>query len=388
MRLLVKTKTSKLHAYTRRASLLLVVAVLVVAGVQHLQRRDIAQALTTDELRAQSAALSQQITDNNAQARALASQADTLENKLAELNIQINQANTQIELTNVKIQQLEDELVRTQAELDRQKGLLKESMRALYKKGGVSSLELLVASDSFSQFMDEQTYLEKLKESIQESAQQVIVLKAQIQQQQEEQKGLLTQQEAQRTVLQTAQTEQANLLAYTQGEEARYKQRVSELRAQQLEVNRQLAAQLRLFTGDGRNGGYPTVWANAPLDSMIDDWGMYNRECVSYTAYKVHEDYVLGRKSRDMPYWGGVGNANQWPSNARAAGYAVDDQPRVGDIAITYNGVFGHAMYVEEVLPGRQVYISQYNFTPGAYSEMQLSADSSVLGKMTFIHFP
>jgi len=48
----------------------------------------------------------------------------------------------------------------------------------------------------------------------------------------------------------------------------------------------------------------------------------------------------------------------------------------------------GHAMYVEEVLPNRMVYVSQYNFNVGAYSEMQLSADNSLLGKMTFIHFP
>jgi len=365
-----------------------IILVMGVSAVFNFINEAPARAASIDELRQQTAALSAQIADNNAAAKALASQADTLKNELAALAIQIDQANAQIQLTGTKIDELGAQLVKAQEELDRQKGLLKESMRALYKKGGASSLELLVASDSFSDYMNDQQYLETLKSSIQDSALKVIQLKAQIQSQQDEQKQLLVQQQAQRDQLAVAQNQQSNLLAQTQGEEARYQQVVQSLRAQQLEVNRQLAAQLRTFSGDGSNGGYPTAWSHAPLDSMLDDWGMYNRECVSYTAFKVHEDYVLGKKKRDMPYWGGVGNANQWPGNARAAGYAVDYEPKAGDVAITYNGVMGHAMYVEEVLPGRNVYVSQYNFNVGAYSEMQLSADNSILGKMTFIHFP
>ena len=112
---------------------------------------------------------------------------------------------------------------------------------------------------------------------------------------------------------------------------------------------------------------------------------MYNRECVSYTAFKVWQS------GRYMPYWGGRGNANQWPGNARAAGFEVDNQPSPGDVAITYNGFYGHAMFVEAV-NGRMVTVSQYNYIIngqwGAYSEMTLSADNSALGPMTFITFP
>src|SRR6185436_11763793 len=136
---------------------------------------------------------------------------DTLKNELAALAIQIDQANAQIQLTGAKIDELSAQLVKAQEELDRQKGLLKESMRALYKKGGASSLELLVASDSFSDYMNDQQYLETLKSSIQDSALKVIQLKAQIQAQQEQQKQLLVQQQAQRDQLTVAQNQQSNL---------------------------------------------------------------------------------------------------------------------------------------------------------------------------------
>ena len=36
------------------------------------------------------------------------------------------------------------------------------------------------------------------------------------------------------------------------------------------------------------NGGYPAVWANAPMDSLVDSWGMYNRECMSYEIGRAH----------------------------------------------------------------------------------------------------
>lgn len=366
------------------------IAALSVAVVIVTSQASGVYAATLDELRAQNAALQAQISDNNNKAKELASQADTLQNQLAELNLRISNLQAQIDLTKGKIAELQVSLDKAQAELDRQKALLKASVQALYKKGGASTVELLVGSDSFSQFINDQTYLERLKSGIQDSAQKVIELKQQIQTQQAEQQKLLGQQQAQQESLQATKNEQQSLLDQTKGQEAAYQTMVKNLQQQQQQVMASIAAKLAasgttLLTGDGSNGGYPTAWNNAPQDSIVDSWGMYNRECVSYTAFKV------AQSGRYMPYWGGVGNANQWPGNARAAGIPVDREPQVGDVAITYNGYYGHAMYVEAV-NGRMVTVSQYNWLVngqwGRYSMMTLSADSSSLGPMTFIHFP
>lgn len=363
----------------------MVVLLVVSQGLSH--------ATSVDELRAQSNSLQQQINANNAQAQQLKSQADTLQNQLAGLNLQISQLQTQIELTKTKIAELQASLDKAQTELDRQKGLLKESIQELYKKGGASTVELLIGSDSFSQFINEQTYLETLKNGIQDSAEKVIALKQQIQSQQAQQQTLLTQQQAQQSSLQNTQAEQQNLLNQTQGQEAVYQQMVSSLRAQQAQVMAAIAAKMAasgtvLSSGDGSNGGYPTYLNNASQDSIVDPWGMYNRECVSYAAFKVHQAYALGQKSRDMPWWGYNGNAIDWIDNAYAAGIPVDRNPRAGDVAIAKIGSMGHAMFVEGV-SGRTIYISQYNFDyHGHYSEMSLSADNSSLGPLYFLHFP
>jgi surface antigen len=85
-----------------------------------------------------------------------------------------------------------------------------------------------------------------------------------------------------------------------------------------------------------------------------------------------------------MPNWGGVGNANQWPDNARNAGIPVDSNPQAGDVAIMNVGWAGHAMYVDSVNDDGTINISQYNGTyDGTYSTTTISASG-----LQFIHFP
>jgi surface antigen len=83
-----------------------------------------------------------------------------------------------------------------------------------------------------------------------------------------------------------------------------------------------------------------------------------------------------------MPYWGGVGNANQWPGDARAAGIATGSTPKVHSVAISMGGAFGHAMWVEAV-SGNMIYVSQYNYDlAGHYSEMWVNG-----GSFTYLYF-
>lgn len=148
--------------------------------------------------------------------------------------------------------------------------------------------------------------------------------------------------------------------------------------AKQLEE--QLAENKRLVStvvaGDPARGGYPARWANARQDSQVDTWGMYNRECVSYAAWKVHQTYGT------MPYWGGIGNANQWVRNAKRTGIPTSAAPKVGSVAISMAGYYGHAMWVEAV-EGNMIYISQYNYDlNGRYSEMWVDGRN-----FTYIYF-
>jgi hypothetical protein len=127
--------------------------------------------------------------------------------------------------------------------------------------------------------------------------------------------------------------------------------------------------------GPACGGGYPERWCKAPLDSVVDNWGMYNRECVSYTAWKV------ASTGRNIP--AGLGDANNWPSRAKAFGVATDGHPRAGDVAIQYDSGHGHSMYVEAVNGDGTLQISQYNASKtGTFSRGIIRPDGLV-----FVHF-
>lgn len=67
--------------------------------------------------------------------------------------------------------------------------------------------------------------------------------------------------------------------------------------------------------------------------------------------------YVASRRSVPSNW----GNANQWLANARAAGWATGNVPRVGAIAWTGAGPFGHVAIVEAV-NDNQVTVSDMNY--------------------------
>ncbi len=214
------------------------IAVIVSAGMavsafaKMPPRSAYAQQATIDALTTKTNQLQAEIDANTQKVAELSATANTLQSKLDQLAIEINLANQEIQLTETSIAALQQKLIETQTELERQRELLKTSMRALYKKGGASTVELLVASDSFSDFMDSQEYLERLKAGIQDSTKKVIELKQQITDQKLQQQALLEKQQQQRTVLAEKQREQQVLLDQTKGQETAYQALVDDLRKQ------------------------------------------------------------------------------------------------------------------------------------------------------------
>ena len=97
-------------------------------------------------------------------------QVDTLEEKVNQLNSEINQIQGQINTTSKNIEKTEKELEKTQKELERQKNIMNQSVRALYKQGDVSTVELIASSKNFTEFVNGQEYLERVKIGVQESA--------------------------------------------------------------------------------------------------------------------------------------------------------------------------------------------------------------------------
>jgi surface antigen len=345
-----------------------------------------------DQFDEQIKALQSQNAQTQSTVTALQAQANSYQDVINQLQAQISALTQQINTNQAKQASLQAEIIEKQAEIDHQKQVLGDDIKAMYVDGQITTIEQLATSKNLSDFVDKEEYRNAVQKNIQTALAQITALQQQLQAQKVEVDKLLADQKTQEQQLAADQSQQNSLLALNQGQQATYTQQIksnasqiSALRAQQAAENAKLFAGngSHIIAGNNGNDSYPTNWRNASQDSVIDNWGMYNRECVSYTAWKVYQS------GRHMPYWGGVGNANQWDENAAAAGIPVDGSPRAGDVAIKNSTPYGHAMYVEHVYSDGSIYISQYNASlNGTYSEAILSASTISAYGLVFIHFP
>jgi len=365
-----KNKTGRSVLKRLRTTPFLVVASLLTVGIA-VATPLVARADQFDDqinaLRQQSAAAQSNL--NNLQA-----QASSYQDAINILQGQINAIQTAIAANEAQQAQLQQQIDEDQQEIDRQKAILANDLKTTYLNGQITPVEMLATSSSLSDYIDKQEAYSVIQDKIQATVQQITDLQQKLKKQKAEVDQLLTSEKAQNDQLAVDKAKQDELLSYNESQQADYNNqiasnssKIADLRRQQAILNAQY--NIGNFRGDPGNGGYPSAWANAPQDSMIDDWGMYNRECVSYTAFMVHQDYLAGKNTYDMPWWGGVGNANQWDDNARADGIPVDYNPTPGSIAISNAGFYGHAMYVAAV-NGNEIYVQQFNAQlNGTYSE-------------------
>ena len=322
--------------------------------------------------------------------------ATSYQDAINQLSAQINGLQASIAVNQDKQAQVTQQIADDQAEIALKKSQLGADVQAMYVDGQISTIEELASSSDLSQYIDKEEYRSTVQNQLNDKITQITALEAQLQQQKIQLDQLVLDQQNQQNQLASSKQQQQSMLAYNQSQQDAYSQQlqanqaqISSLLAQQLAANRRINAKVNYSGACG--GSYP-VEASGPngswgcnygKDQGEDNWGMYNRECVSYTAWKVYQTFGY------MPAWGveGVGNAYQWPGDAQADHIPTGSAPRVHSVAIAppggYYGSVGHAMWVESVNGDGSITVSQYNFgVAGAYSTMTVSPAG-----FTFIYF-
>jgi surface antigen len=330
-------------------------------------------------------AVKQQQASNQATLNSLTAQASSYQDAIGALQSQINGVQAAISANQAKQADLDTQIAANEQVIATKKDQLGASIKAMYIDGQISPIEQFASSNNISEYVDKEEYRSAVQGQLNATIKQIGDLQLQLAAQKQQVAQLIASQKAQNDQLAAAQYQQSQLLAYTEAQQNDYSSKIksqnseiTSLRQQQAAENAKHFRGYTVVAGNNGNDTYPNVWRNNSQDTIVDSWGMYNRECVSYTAWKV------ASSGRNMPYWGGVGNANQWPGNARRAGIPVDGTPRAGDIAIAYWGSYGHSMYVESVNDDGTINVSQYNWDyNGHYSEIYHFSPSG----LSFIHF-
>ena len=362
--------------------------------------------VTARDFAAEIQAVQNQINQYQAEAGRLAGEAKTLETELARINSEKAALQAQIDAKQIEYDKLVAEITENERKIAQLQDYLGDVLAKLHVGGEVSPLEMLASSNNISEFLDGQARRESMRDDLTDTIEEIDAIKKQLEMQRVEIQRVLDDQKAQREALSAKEAEQQRLVNETRGQEAAFqalsaksqadKQKLLDAQASYFLSLRAKSSMGGVTTGDPSKGGYPAQYANANYYAYVPDkWGMYARQCVSYTAWKVEQ------KTGHMPYWGGRGNAWQWAfsgyhdgggnkvnyatpyyhqSNAERAGIPTSSEPRPGSVAVkdanpAAGDQWGHVAWVESV-SGNQVYVSQYNYFNaggsgwGHYSEM------------------
>lgn len=331
-------------------------------------------------------AIKLQIADYDNRRNDLRAQADNLQNKIADLQLQQQQIQAQISLTTAERNSLQQKIAELEAKIKRQATALSESLKTQYLNGEMSALDILMNSHSISDYVDRQTQQKVVSDNIKKSVDNIKSMKIDLEKKKKRTEVLLASQQDQKAALGASRQEQQTLLDQTKGQDAAYQaltkqsnDRIAQLKQQQAaEIAARMRAKggnrLKTAAGAACGGGYPDRWCHAPKDSMVDSYGMYSRECVSYAAFKVASTY--GWPS----YWTRGGNdAKNWLGRARGYGIPTGSTPKPGAVAVMRNGTYGHVAWVESVnsdgtfnysdynSDNRGNYAMHYNASPGLF---------------------
>ena len=338
------------------------VLILVALPIKILNDRAFARDYT-----AEIAAKEREVSAYQAEAGRLASQADSLVVALENFTNEKNQIQAQLDISQAKYDELATKIGQTEKEILENKDALGKTIADIYVSDKVTPIEMVFGSKNVSDFLDKQEFRNSIRDELTSTISSIKKLKTSLETQKSETEDVLNDQKLQRDHLASKEGEQKELVDKTKGQESVYQQlsQASLSQKRQLETEQQaaIAAALRaagntgnLAAGDPNRGGYPSNLANSNYYSpVVDPWGMYSRQCVSYTAWKVFQ------KNGYMPYWGGHGNANQWPASARAAGITTSSTPRAQSVGVMMSGYYGHVVWVESVNDNGTINISQYN---------------------------
>jgi surface antigen len=376
-----KLRTTTPVSISSKRLFLIAISVVVLGLIAPVQ---MATFVSADDYDARIKALENDISRYDAEAARLAGEADTLQREVSRLNNEKAAIQAQVDISTEKLNKLNSDIKANEEKIQTNKDSLGTIVADLYVDDEVSPIEMLASSKGVNEYIDKQEYRSATRDQLTTTIATIKKAKAELEEQKKSVELVLKDQESQRNLLASKEQEQQSLLNETRGDEANYRNLSSQStsRKEQLQREQQAAIEAALrarggggagniTAGDPGKGGYPAYLANSNYyNPIVDPWGMYSRQCVSYTAWKVFQ------KNGYMPYWGGRGNANQWPANARAAGIPVSSTPRAGSVGVLMAGTYGHTVWVESVNSNGTINISQYNYFNGGgsgwghYSEM------------------
>lgn len=181
-------------------------------------------------------------------------QGSTLKNEIARMEAQIKKLEAQIKLTQVqisttalKIDGLVNDIGTQNLKLTEQKNNLQQIFQTINEYDQIGPLVLILNSDSFSDILNQTQYINNLQNDVQEKLIAIRELKAQMEEQKNQNEGykvslenLKTQLNGQSRVLDSQKDERQDLLVTTKNQEKQYQNMVNALQKQRDQIENEI----------------------------------------------------------------------------------------------------------------------------------------------------
>lgn len=293
----------------------------------------------------------------NNEADRLGAVAGTLQEALKQLNNQAAAIQKNIDKSQQKYDGLVAAIEQNKRDIQTNRDALGDILADMYVDDQISPLEMLASSENIGDFIDKQEQRSNMQQALNGKINDINKLQKKLNDNKKSVELVLRDQKTQRKTLADKQAERSDLLRRTKNDQSAYKQlaskrnaEIQKLREEQRQANAQTFQGGAIPAGSRGGGGYPAIWANGPMDAMVDSWGYYSRQCTSYAAFRFAQD------GKFMPT--AIGNASAWASYP---GAKIGSTPRAGAIGQTTAGYYGHVLYVESVNGDGTITVSDYN---------------------------
>ena len=186
-------------------------------------------------------------------------EAQGLKNEIAILQASIDQAQAAIDQTNFNITETQRQIDETQKQIDQkqqelniEKENLYETMRVMYESPNVSTMEVIIGSNSLSEIINRSQYIDALEYKIENSINVINQLKSELEtkrneleQKKAQLSDLKSQQQAQKRGLDKQKADKDALMRSAVGSQQEYEKRAAEARASLDQLNAQIIALTR-----------------------------------------------------------------------------------------------------------------------------------------------
>lgn len=338
------------------------------------------------ELQGAKSNLQDYINQLDKEANTLASQIQTLEQKIEEKE--------------QEIEAKKQELAEAEAEADLQYQMMKKRICYLYERGEQSLFVLLLESKNMSDMLNRAEYAfqisqydQQMKEKLKAIRDGIAECKAILEQEQEEQKILLSEVEAQKAAIdQAIQAKTQQIASYQEqitsasGEQGEYKAQLREQEALLEKVESQIAsvAAAKAEAADGDGGASGFVWPCPASHRITSGYG--EREAPVEGASTYHRGLDIGASSGSAIVASAAGRVTTATYSSSAGNYVVISHG--GGISTVY--MHASALYVsegEKVSKGQKIAgVGSTGFSTGPHLHFGIIVNGSYVNPLSYVN--